>query len=160
MKALAYDRSASSPGEIDTIKYIEKQLAEVNIFPNTEFFYWSGFRRTIIRVLYIFILGTLLITRQILIIILYFLIKNITDKFRDLTFIEKAESMNLYTYIPARNVIKQKQPLFIFTAHYDSFSALIPFRIKKMISYFFRILIVTGLFVQLRISFKIDSKAL
>jgi hypothetical protein len=61
---------------------------------------------------------------------------------RKLTFLEKAESMNIYANIRARNKNNSKRPLIIFSAHYDSFSALITFRIKKIVTYFFRILII------------------
>ena len=106
-----------------------------------------------IRIIYLLCLGILLIARQILIIVLYFLIKNIVNEFRKLSFIEKAESMNIYTTIGARNEKYQNSPLIILSAHYDSFCALIPYKIKKVITYIFRFFVLIYLLILLFIMY-------
>lgn len=89
--------------------------------------------------------------RLILVLVLYLLIKSIAYQVQKLSFIEKAESMNIYANIPALNRYKSKKPLIIFSAHYDSFCALIPFRIKKVVTYVFRIFIIFYLMLLLLI---------
>jgi len=141
VKSLAFDRSASSTGEIDAINYIEQELKESNIKVNFDIFLWPGFKRMIIKTVYIFLLGMLLINRLVLVVLIFFLIKNISEKLREISFIQEEESMNLFAIITSKNK-KEKNPLIIFSAHHDSFSSRLSYKSQKILNLIYQVLII------------------
>jgi len=64
-----------------------------------------------------------------------------SKKLRDFSFIEKEGSKNLVVNIPARKT-ENKQPVLIFSAHYDSFSSSLPYRIQNVLFFLFKIIIL------------------
>jgi len=85
--SLGYNRTASSTGETEALNYIEQELMENNVKPEVEHFNWTGPMRILMRTSYVLILIYLLLFRMFLIIIAYFIVKNMFEKFRKITFV-------------------------------------------------------------------------
>ncbi|MFX1315634.1 MAG: M28 family peptidase [Promethearchaeota archaeon] len=150
VKSLAFTRSASSTGETEAIEYIEKELAKEKIDTKVEYFSWAGPMRVLMRTAYLIILMYLLLSRLILIVVVYFVIKYLFERTRNMTLIRKENSKNIIAEIPANQEGKYR-PLVIFSAHYDSISANIPYRIQQVIFFLYRIII--GFYVMVIIVF-------
>jgi len=140
IESLAFNRVASSIGETKAIDYIYKELDKENIVSKLEYFDWTGPTRILIRTSYLIILTYLLLSRLILIIVVYFVVKNMFEKTRKITLIKKESSKNIFTNIPATQKSKDNS-LIIFSAHYDSVSANIPYRIQFIIFSLYRLVI-------------------
>lgn len=138
---LAYNRNASSVGETKAITYIKDELEKVQIDASIEHFEFSGARRMVMRIFYTLFISYLLIFRLFLVIITYYIIKTLFARTRRLTFIKKEESKNIYTLVSARNG-SDLRPLVIFTAHYDSFASMIPYKFQKVLFFLFRVIVV------------------
>jgi hypothetical protein len=141
IQALAFNRTASSTGETEAINYIESELLRNNIKAEVEHFNWTGPLSILMRTSYILIVITLLLFRLILVIVAYFIIKNSFARFRKLSFINKEESKSIFTRIKSKNRIP-KRPLVIITAHYDSISANLPYRLQVVIFFIYRLIVV------------------
>lgn len=141
VKSLSFNRSASSTGETKATIYIEGELAKEKIDSKIEYFSWSGSTRILMRISYLIIITYLLISRLILVIVIYYVIKHSFERTRNMSLIEKEQSKNVLAEILA-NEEGLKKPLVIFTAHYDSISANIPYRIQWMIFLIYKIIIV------------------
>jgi hypothetical protein len=150
VKSLSFNRSASSTGETQARIYIEKEMAKENIDSKVEYFSWAGSTRILMRVSYLIILIYLLLSRLILLIIVYYVIKHLFEKTRNMSLINKEQSKNILTEILA-NKEGVKRPLVIFTAHYDSISANISYKIQWVIFFIYRIII--GFYVGIIIIF-------
>lgn len=140
VEALDFNRSASTVGETKAIAYIENELNKKNIKSSLEYFHWTGPTRILIRTSYLILLTYLLLSRLILLVLIYFVIKNLFEKTRKMTLIQKESSKNIYTEIPAKN-INPNRPVVIFSAHYDSISANIPYRLQVLIFIIYRFII-------------------
>jgi hypothetical protein len=140
VEALAFNRSASTVGETKAIDYIEKELNKKNIKTSLEYFHWTGPTRILIRTSYLIILTYLLLSRLILVIAIYFVIKMMFEKTRKMTLIKKESSKNIFTEIPA-NKEGHNRPVVLFSAHYDSISANIPYRLQVFIFFIYRLII-------------------
>jgi len=138
--SLGYNRTASSTGETEALNYIEQELMENNVKPEVEHFNWTGPMRILMRTSYVLILIYLLLFRMFLIIIAYFIVKNMFEKFRKITFVGKEESKNIFTLIQAKENAPNR-PLVIITAHYDSISANIPYRLQVIIFFVYRLIV-------------------
>lgn len=148
---LAYNRNASSVGETKAITYIKDELEKAQLDTSIEHFEFSGARRMVMRIFYTLFISYLLIFRLFLVIITYYIIKTLFARTRRLTFIKKEESKNIYTLVSARNR-SDLRPLVIFTAHYDSFTSMIPYRFQKVLFFIFRVIVVPVLGVQVIIA--------
>ena len=148
---LAYNRNASSVGETKAITYIKDELEKAQIDANIEHFEFSGARRMVMRIFYTLFITYLLIFRLFLVIITYYIIKTLFARTRRLTFIKKEESKNIYTLVSARNG-SDLRPLVIFTAHYDSFASMIPYKFQKVLFFIFRVIVIPVLGVQVIIA--------
>ncbi|MFX1410949.1 MAG: M28 family metallopeptidase [Promethearchaeota archaeon] len=150
VKALAFNRAASSTGATEAIEYIEKELAKEKIDSKIEYFSWAGPTRVLMRTAYLIILMYLLLSRLILIVVIYFVIKYLFERTRTMTLIKKENSKNIIAEIPANQEGKYR-PLVILSAHYDSISANIPYRIQVLTFFLYRIII--GFYVMVIIIF-------
>ena len=138
---LAYNRNASSVGETKAINYIKEELESEQIKTKIEHFNFSGARRIVMRIFYTLFISYLLIFRLFLVIIIYYIVKSLFAATRRITLIKKEESKNIFTIISA-NKQSDPRPLVIFTAHYDSFTSMIPYKIQKVLFFAFRVVII------------------
>ncbi|GAH44205.1 unnamed protein product [marine sediment metagenome] len=99
VKSLAFNRSASTTGETRAINYIKSELEKENIDSKIEHFSFTGYRRVIMRILYTLLICYLLLFRLFLILISYYIIRNLFEVTRRFSLIKKEESKNLYTII-------------------------------------------------------------
>ena len=141
VKSLAFNRTASSTGETEAIHYIEKELIGSDINPQIEHFDWGGPLKLLMRMVYIFILIYCILFRLFLLIIAYFVLKNMFETTRRITFKQREESKNLYVNIPAKENMPNR-PLVIISAHYDSISANMPYKVQVIIFILYRLIVV------------------
>jgi hypothetical protein len=146
VESLAFNRSASSTGETKAMDYIEEELEKENINSSRQYFHWTGPTRLLMRTSYLIVITYLLLSRLILILVVYFVIKHLFEKTRKMTLIKKESSKNIYATIPANNK-EAKRPLIIFSAHYDSVSANVPFRVQVSMFVIYRLIIAFYLFI-------------
>lgn len=140
VKSLAFNRSTSSVGETEALLYIQNELSIEGIKSYVEHFSYIGARKILMRLSYLIIFSYLTFFRQFLIIALYFCIKFLSERLRNLTLVSEEDSKNIFTIIPAEK-IKQHRPLIIFSAHYDSFTANLPYRLQNVLFFVFRIIL-------------------
>jgi len=138
--SLAFNRTASSTGETEALNYIVKELKQNNLKPEIEHFDWTGPLKILMRVSYILILINLILFRMILIVIAYFIIKNTFETLRNISFIKAEKSKNIFTLISAKEKAPNR-PLVIISAHYDSISANIPFKLQVIIFFIYRLIV-------------------
>jgi len=150
VKSLSFNRSASSTGETQARMYIEKELAKEKIDSKVEYFSWAGSTKILMRMSYLIILIYLLLFRLILVIVVYYVLKYLFERTRNISLIGKEQSKNILTEILV-NEEGLKKPLVIFSAHYDSISANIPYRIQWIIFLIYKIII--GFYVSIIIIF-------
>jgi hypothetical protein len=144
--SLGFNRTASSTGETEALDYIEKQLRDNNIQPEVEHFNWTGPMRILMRTSYVLILIYLILFRMFLIVIAYFIIKNMFERFRKITFVSKEESKNIFTLIPAKQEVVDR-PLVIISAHYDSISTNLPYKLQVIIFFLYRLIVFFYAFI-------------
>jgi hypothetical protein len=137
---LAFNRTASSTGETEALSYIENELLKNNINSEVEHFNWTGPLKILMRTSYLLILINLILFRMIIVVLVYFIIKNAFRRFREVSFIKNEESKNIFTLIEAKEK-KIKKPLVIITAHYDSLSANIPYRLQVVVFFIYRLVV-------------------
>ncbi|MFX1378496.1 MAG: M28 family metallopeptidase [Promethearchaeota archaeon] len=141
IKSLAFNRTASSVGETEALNYIEKELIENNITPEVEHFDWTGPLKILMRTSYLLIIINLILFRMILIVVAYFILKYSFANFREVSFIKSEESKNIFALIKAKEKTPER-PLVIISAHYDSISANIPYRLQVIIFFIYRLIVV------------------
>ncbi len=141
IKALNFNRTATSPGETETVHYIEKILSYNNIQTEIEHFQWSGPLRVLMRTVYILVFSYFLLFRLYLILIIYFIFKNMFDRFRRLSLIKKEESKNIFVKFTAKN-LRPNRPLAIVSAHHDSISARLPYKVQVVVFFIYRVMVV------------------
>ncbi len=144
VESLAFNRSASTVGETKAIFYIEKELKNEGIESTLEYFDWTGPTRILMRTSYLILITYLLLSRLILVLVIYLVLKFSNEKTRDLSLIKRDSSKNIYTSIPAKYK-DPNRPVVIFSAHYDSISANISYKTQIFIFLIYR-LIITFLF--------------
>ena len=140
VNALAFNRSATSEGATAAVNYIEDELKKSNLNSKYQYFSWSGPTRILMRTSYLILLTYLLLARLVLVIVIYFIIKNMFEKTREMSLIIKDVSKNIYAKIPSKNETPNR-PVIILSAHYDSISANISYRIQYIIFFIYRIII-------------------
>ena len=139
VKSLAFNRSATTTGETEALNYIENALMEGTIKTKVEHFDWIGPMRVLMRLSYIIILTYLILFRLFLVIITYFIIKSFFERTRNLSFINKEESKNIFAKILSKDQTPDR-PLVIFTAHYDSISLNIPYKLQVIVFFIYRLI--------------------
>ncbi|MHA1105700.1 MAG: M28 family metallopeptidase [Promethearchaeota archaeon] len=151
VNSLAFNRSTGSVGETEAVFYIRDQLDNKNIDNNFEYFGYMGPRRVLMRLTYAIIFTYLLLYKLLIVIVLYFSIKYLFATTRNYSFVNEESSKNLVSTIPA-NTQRKKRPVVILTAHYDSFSAHLPYRLQNFLFFLFRIIIVPYFIIKLAAS--------
>ncbi|MFW9826239.1 MAG: M20/M25/M40 family metallo-hydrolase [Candidatus Thorarchaeota archaeon] len=146
IQSLAFNRTASSTGETEALNYIEQQLKDNNIQPEVEHFNWTGPMRILMRTSYVLILIYLILFRMFLVVIAYFIIKNMFERFRKITFVSKEQSKNIFTLIPSKQQIANR-PLVIISAHYDSISTNLPYKLQVIIFFLYRLIVFFYAFI-------------
>jgi len=139
VKSLAFNRSATSTGETKALNYIENALREGAIKPKVEHFNWIGPLMILMRMSYILILFYLIIFRLFLVIVIFFIMKNFFERTRNLSFVNKEESKNIFAKILSKNRTPDR-PLVILTAHYDSVSLNLPYKLQVIIFLIYRLI--------------------
>lgn len=140
VKSLAFNRSTSSPGETEGLLYIQNELSKEKIRTHVEYFSYIGPRKILMRLTYLILFSYLLLFRQFLIIALFFCIKYISERLRNISLVKEEDSKNIYTIIHAKK-IKPARPVIIFSAHYDSFTANLPYKAQNIFFFVFKIII-------------------
>ncbi|MFW9821173.1 MAG: M28 family metallopeptidase [Candidatus Thorarchaeota archaeon] len=140
VESLAFNRGASTIGETKAISYIERELSSVNLESHYQYFHWTGPTRVLMRVSYLVVVTYLLLSRLFLLLIAYIVIKLSFERTRQLSLIKKDSSKNIYTKILAKNQ-QNKRPVVIFSAHYDSISANISYRVQVLMFLIYRLII-------------------
>jgi hypothetical protein len=140
VKSLAFNRSTSSPGETEGLLYIQNELSKDRIQTYVEHFSYIGPRKILMRLTYLILVSYLLIFRQFLIIALFFCIKYLSEKLRNFSLVKEEDSKSIYAIIHAKK-IKPARPVIIFSAHYDSFTANLPYKLQNVLFFVFRIII-------------------
>ncbi|TKJ23187.1 MAG: hypothetical protein CEE42_12360 [Promethearchaeota archaeon Loki_b31] len=151
VKSLAFNRLASTTGETRAINYIKSELEKENIDSKIEHFSFTGYRRVIMRILYTLLICYLLLFRLFLILISYYIIRNLFEVTRRFSLIKKEESKNLYTIISAKKK-NHPQPTIIFSAHYDSFASILPYKLQNFFFFLFKAIILPYLGIMILIS--------
>jgi len=139
--SLAFNRSTSSTGDTEGCYYIQKQLESVGIETQYQYFSFDTPYRILIRIAYVIMLIYLILYRLLLVVAFYFGIKYLFATTRNYSLVRQEDSKNLLATIPAQNDTI-KRPVIILTAHYDSFSANIPYRLQNVLFFIFRIIII------------------
>ena len=157
VKALAFDRSTSSNGETEALMYIKNHLASVNIESDVQYFSYDSPFNLLIRIAYIILLLYVVIYRLFLVLVIYIAIKYMSERTRKYSLVKKDDSKNLLAKIYANNKVK-KRPVIIISAHYDSFSASVPYRIQNVLFFMFRVIIIPYFATVLTFSIIMISK--
>ena len=140
VKSLAFNRSTSSAGETESLLYIQNELSKEKIKTHVEYFSYIGPRKVMMRLTYLILVSYLLIFRQFLIIALFFCIKFLSERLRNLSLVNEEDSKSIYAIIHAKK-IKPTRPVIIFSAHYDSFTANLPYKLQNILFFVFRLIL-------------------
>ena len=149
--SLAFNRSTSSEGETEAVFYIRDQLDNKDINNHFEYFTYLGPRKVLMRLVYLIFFTYLLFFKFLIVIAVYFSIKYLFATTRNYSLVKEESSKNLVTTISA-NIRRKKRPVVILTAHYDSFSANLPFRLQSFLFFIFRIIIIPYFMIKLAFS--------
>ena len=141
IKGLAFNRSVSTVGEIEGALYIKNELNKENIKCKTEYFSFIGAKRIFMRITYVFLFTYLVLYRLILVLFIYFSIKYLFQKTRTYSLVELEESKNVVSKIKAKKKNLNK-PVVILSAHFDTFSANIPYNYQRILFFIFKIIIL------------------
>ncbi len=141
VKALAYTRSPFSTGETKAALYIRNEMNKEDIECSTNYFDFTGAKRIFMRLTYIILFTYLIIFRLLLVLVAYFSIKYVFARFRNYSLVGKEESKNVVAKIKSAKK-QEKPPVVILSAHYDTFSANLPYGLQKVIFFFFRIIFI------------------
>lgn len=145
---LAFSRTATTIGETEAVEYIKDIITKENLNPVIEFFDWTGPKRFLMRILYVIFFVYLVLYRALLVIVFFFAVKYLFPAFRRYSLIQREESKNIYTKISALNQ-KDKKPVLIFCAHYDSFSSAAPYSLQRVLFFIFRVIIIPYIMLML-----------
>ncbi|MFX0024965.1 MAG: M28 family metallopeptidase [Candidatus Hermodarchaeota archaeon] len=138
---LAFDRAAATVGETKAVNYMQEELFDNNINFKLEYFAWSSPIRYLMKTIYLMILAYLVAFKLFLVIVLFFFIKYMFQKTRKISFTQKEQSKNLIATIKARRRVKNR-PVIIFSAHYDSVSSRISYKVQNILLFIIRIIIL------------------
>ncbi|MBY9002355.1 MAG: M28 family peptidase [Candidatus Lokiarchaeota archaeon] len=151
VNSLAFNRSTGSEGETEAVFYIRDQLDNKDIENRFEYFTYMGPRKVVMRLVYLIFLTYLLFFKFLMVIAIYFSIKYLFVTTRNYSLVKEETSKNLVSTISAINR-RKKLPVVILTAHYDSFSANLPFRLQSILFFIFRIFIIPYFIIKLTFS--------
>lgn len=140
VEALAFDRSAASVGETKAINYIQEELNLGEIESRAEYFSWNTPINLLMKTIYLMAIGYLLVFRLFLIIVLFFFISYMFQRKRRISLVKKEESKNVIAKISAKKN-KTSSPIIIFTAHYDSVSSRVPYKVQRILLVIIKLII-------------------
>jgi hypothetical protein len=157
VNGLAFNRTTGTTGETQGMLYIRNILDKNNISSRLEYFEYIGLKKMLMRMAYAIIISYIIFYRLLLILVLYFSVKFLFAKARHYTLLGKESSKNLIVEFPSKN--EGKKPVAILTAHYDSFSANLPYRIQVILFFVFKTIIIPylGFTVSLSLWLLFDS---
>ena len=141
VKALAFTRSPSSTGETKAALYIKNEMNKEDIDCDFNYFAFTGAKRIFMRLTYIILFTYLIVFRLLLVLVAYFCIKYVYPRLRNYSLVGREESKNVIVRIKSTKK-QEKPPVVILSAHYDTFSARIPYGFQKVFFFFFRIIII------------------
>jgi len=147
---LAFNRTTGTVGETKAMLYIRGILNKNNISTRLEFFDYIGLKKVLMRMAYAIIIAYILLFKLFIVLAFYISIKLGFPKFRRYTFLGKETSKNLIVEFPTKT--EGKKPVAILTAHYDSFSANLPFRLQGVLFFIFKTIIIPYLCITLSLS--------
>jgi hypothetical protein len=150
INGLAFNRTTGTVGETEAMLYIRDTLKENNISTRLEHFDYIGLKKILMRMAYAIIITYMLLFKLLIVLAFYISIKYSFPKFRRYTFLGKETSKNLIVEFPINT--KEKKPVVILTAHYDSFSANLPFRLQGILFFIFKTIVVPYLCITLSLS--------
>lgn len=157
---LAFDRSAATVGETKAVNYLQEELFDNGIKFKLEYFAWSSPIRFLMKTIYLMVLAYLLVFRLFLVIVFFFFIKYMFQKTRKISFTKKEQSKNLIATVKARRRVKNR-PVIIFSAHYDSVSSRISYKVQNVLLFIIRIVILPyiglNMFVSIWIALNLFS---
>jgi hypothetical protein len=139
IESLAFDRSAANVGETKAVNYIQEELRVNNINSHIEFFSWSSSLRYLMKTFYLLVFCYLLMLRLVLLLVLFYFIKYLFNRTRNISFVEKEYSKNLVSRMKASSSA-DVYPVIIFSAHYDSISSRIPYKIQLILFWIIRVI--------------------
>ena len=167
VKSLGFTRHAATDGETKTINYIRKELDKENLDAKVESFEWTKtltkFRKLIFLWIFIVILSseTLLLYPTLTWLILpldglFFIVLTLGGKFafdhsRIIFIGKKRESKNVIATIQAKDLYP-KRPVIIFSAHHDSVSSNLPYKVMKPLYISMVFLFISSLLINLVLS--------
>jgi hypothetical protein len=140
VEALAFDRSAASVGETKAINYIQEELNLGGIESRAEYFSWNTPISMLMKTIYLMAIGYLLVFRLFLLIVGFFFIKYMFQRTRRISFVKKEESKNVIAKISAKKN-EPPTPIIIFTAHYDSVSSRVPYKVQRVLLVIIKLII-------------------
>jgi len=141
VKSLAFNRSAESVGESKAVFYIQQELKKKEIESKIEYFTFSGPKTLLTRIIYIIIFSYLILSRLIVLLLICLAIKFFFPTERTFSLVKREKSKNLIAKIPAKRQVS-KRPVIIFSAHYDTFSANLPYKLQNVLIFIFRIIFI------------------
>jgi hypothetical protein len=157
---LAFDRSAATVGETKAVNYLQGELFDTGIKFKLEYFAWSSPIRFLMKTIYLMVLAYLLVFRLFLVIVFFFFLKYMFQKTRKISFTKKEQSKNLIATVKARRRVKNR-PVIIFSAHYDSVSSRISYKVQNALLFIIRIVILPyiglNMFVSIWIALNLFS---
>ena len=140
VNSLAFNRSLSSVRETKAALYIQNELYKENIESRMEYFSFTGAKRYFMRLTYIILFCYLMVFRLFLVIIAYFSIKYLFQRFRNYSLVGKEDSKNVVARIKAWKK-NQNRAVVILSAHYDTLSSSLPYGLQKIFFFLFKIII-------------------
>jgi hypothetical protein len=147
---LAFNRTTGTVGETEAMLYIRGILNKSKISTRLEFFDYIGLKKVLMRMAYAIIVAYIVLFKLFIVLAFYFSIKYLFPKFRRYTFLGKETSKNLIVEFPTKT--KGKKPVALLTAHYDSFSANLPFTLQGILFTIFKTIIIPYLCITLSLS--------
>lgn len=141
VKSLAFNRSSQTVGESKGLFYIQKELEKKNIESKIEYFSYAGPKTYLTRIILLILFGYLLLSRLVVILIFCLALRFLLPTERTFILVKKERSKNLITRIPCE-IKKEKRPVLIFSAHYDTFSANLPYKMQSILIFIFRIMFI------------------
>ena len=147
---LAFNRTTGTVGETEAMLYIREILDKDAITSKLEYFEYIGLKKVLMRMAYAIIITYIVLYKLVLLLTLYFSIKFLSAKARHYTLLAKESSKNIIVEFPTKT--RDKKPVAILTAHYDSFSANLPFRIQGILFFIFKTIVIPYLCLTLTFS--------
>ena len=140
VNGLAFNRTTGTVGETEAMLYIRNILDKNNISSRLEYFEYIGLKKVLMRMAYAIITTYMALFRLLIIVAVFFALKYSLPRFRRYTFLGKETSKNVIVKFHTKT--NRKKPVAILTAHYDSFSAILPFKLQGILFFVFKTIVI------------------